>query len=87
MLFSSSSSATSFWSAEPTRGRRTAATAIARACTRRGARGGLANRLEAKTRAGRQGRIANHLCRLDFVVPDELGYLPFAQSGGQLLLL
>jgi len=38
-----------------------------------------------ETRAGRQGRIADHLTRLDFVVLDELGYLPFAQSGGQLL--
>jgi len=25
------------------------------------------------------------LCRLDLVVLDELGYLPFPQSGGQLL--
>jgi DNA replication protein DnaC len=25
------------------------------------------------------------LTRLDFVVLDELGYLPFAQAGGQLL--
>jgi DNA replication protein DnaC len=33
----------------------------------------------------RQGRIADHLARLDLVVLDELGYLPFAQSGGQLL--
>jgi hypothetical protein len=31
------------------------------------------------------GPIADHLTRLDFVVFDELGYLPFAQSGGQLL--
>ena len=67
------------------------AIAIARACIRDGARGrfynvvDLVNRLEAETRAGRQGRIADHLCRLDFVVLDELGYLPFAQSGGQLL--
>ena len=38
-----------------------------------------------EARAGRQGRIADHLARLDFVVLDELGYLPFAQSGGQLL--
>ena len=45
----------------------------------------LVNKLEAETRASRQGRIADHLCRLDFVVLDELGYLPFAQSGGQLL--
>ena len=38
-----------------------------------------------RARAGRQGRIADYLTRLDFVVLDELGYLPFAQSGGQLL--
>jgi hypothetical protein len=25
------------------------------------------------------------LHRMNFIVPDELGYLPFAQSGGQLL--
>src|SRR5690606_30319807 len=43
----------------------------------------LVNRLETETRAGRQGRIADHLTRLDFVVFDELGYLPFAQAGGQ----
>ena len=64
---------------------------IARACIRNGARGrfynvvDLVNRLEAEGRAGRQGRIADYLCRKDFVVLDELGYLPFAQSGGQLL--
>ena len=29
--------------------------------------------------------MADHLCRMDFIVLDELGYLPFAQSGGQLL--
>ena len=67
------------------------AIAIARACIRNGARGrffnvvDLVNRLETETRAGRQGRIADHLTRLDFVVFDELGYLPFAQAGGQLL--
>jgi hypothetical protein len=33
-------------------------------------------------RAGVRGRF---LTRMDFVVLDELGYLPFAQSGGQLL--
>ena len=33
----------------------------------------------------RQGRMADYLCRMDFIVLDELGYLPFAQSGGQLL--
>jgi DNA replication protein DnaC len=67
------------------------AIAIARACIRDGARGrfynvvDLVNRLEAEGRAGRHGRMADHLCRMDFVVLDELGYLPFAQSGGQLL--
>jgi DNA replication protein DnaC len=67
------------------------AIAIARACIRDGARGrffnvvDLVNKLEAEARAGRQGRIADQLSRLDFVVLDELGYLPFAQSGGQLL--
>ena len=67
------------------------AIAIARACIRDGARGrffnvvDLVNRLETEARAGRQGRIADHLTRLDFVVLDELGYLPFAQAGGQLL--
>jgi DNA replication protein DnaC len=45
----------------------------------------LANQLEAEGRAGRQGRIADYLTRLDFVILDELGYLPFAQAGGQLL--
>ena len=66
------------------------AIAIARACIRGGARGrfytvvDLVNRLENEARAGRQGRLADHLTRLDFVVLDELGYLPFAQAGGQL---
>src|SRR5439155_8999402 len=45
----------------------------------------LVNRLETETRSGRQGRLADHLTRMDFVILDELGYLPFAQSGGQLL--
>ncbi|MCK1741047.1 ATP-binding protein [Bradyrhizobium sp. 139] len=67
------------------------AIAIARSCIRSGARGrffnvvDLVNRLEAETRNGRQGRLAEHLTRMDFIVLDELGYLPFAQSGGQLL--
>jgi DNA replication protein DnaC len=67
------------------------AIAIARACIRDGARGrffnvvDLVNRLEAESRSGRQGRLADYMCRKDFVVLDELGYLPLAQSGGQLL--
>ena len=67
------------------------AVAIARTLIRAGTRGrffnvvDLVNKLEADARAGRQGRLADHLSRLDFVVLDELGYLPFAQAGGQLL--
>jgi hypothetical protein len=59
------------------------AIAIARACIRGGARGrfynvvDLVNRLESEARAGRQGRMADYLSRLDFVVLDEFGYLPF----------
>jgi DNA replication protein DnaC len=67
------------------------AIAIARACIRGSKRGrffnvvDLVNKLETETRSGRQGRVAEQLCRMDFIVLDELGYLPFAQSGGQLL--
>lgn len=67
------------------------AIAIVRACIRDGARGrffnvvDLVNQLEAEARAGRQGRLNDRLCRLDFVILDELGYLPFAQYGGQSL--
>jgi len=67
------------------------AVAIARACIRDGKRGrffnvvDLVNRLEAEARDGRQGRLNDTLCRIDFVILDELGYLPFAQAGGQLL--
>ena len=75
----------------PGTGKTHLAIAIARSCIRSGARGrfynvvDLVNRLETETRNGRQGRLAEHLTRMDFIVLDELGYLPFAQSGGQLL--
>ena len=67
------------------------AIAIARACIRDGAKGrffnvvDLVNRLEAEAKSGRPGHLADRLARVDLVVLDELGYLPFAQSGGQLL--
>jgi DNA replication protein DnaC len=67
------------------------AIAIARSCIRAGVRGrffntvDLVNRLESEARGGRQGRLTDYLTRMDFVILDELGYLPFAQSGGQLL--
>ena len=75
----------------PGTGKTHAAIAIARACIRRGARGrffnvvDLVNRLETEARSGKQGRLADFITRLDFVIMDELGYLPFAQAGGQLL--
>jgi DNA replication protein DnaC len=43
------------------------------------------NRLEEEARIGKAGPLAAQLSRLDLVVLDELGYLPFARSGGQLL--
>ena len=67
------------------------ASAIAAAVIRAGARGryyntvDLVNRLEEKTRLGKAGHLAEQLARLDLVVLDELGYPPFARSGGQLL--
>jgi DNA replication protein DnaC len=50
------------------------AIAVARSCIRGDNVVDLVNRLETET-----------LTRMDFIVLDELGYLPFAQSGGQLL--
>ena len=67
------------------------AIAIARSCIHAGKHGrfcntvDLVNRLEAEARGGRQRRIAEYLTHRDFAVFDELGYLPFAQAGGQLL--
>ena len=67
------------------------AVSIARACIRNGRRGrffngvDLVNRLDAEARAERQGRTADLISRPDFLILDELGYLPFAQTGGQLL--
>lgn len=45
----------------------------------------LVNRLEAEYRDGKAGRMTDRLTRIDLLIIDELGYLPFAQSGGQLL--
>lgn len=45
----------------------------------------LVNKLEAERKFGRGGRIADSIARVNLLVLDELGYLPFAQSGGQLL--
>jgi DNA replication protein DnaC len=45
----------------------------------------LVNQLEQEKLQGRGGKLAESLLRLDLVVLDELGYLPFSKSGGQLL--
>lgn len=45
----------------------------------------LVNALEQEKSQGRAGRIAASLTRLDLVILDELGYLPFSQAGGALL--
>lgn len=45
----------------------------------------LVNALELEKSQGRAGRLAMSLARLDLVILDELGYLPFSQAGGALL--
>lgn len=67
------------------------AIAIARQTIRNGKRGryfnllDLVNQLEQEKLNGRGGKLAETLARLDLVVLDELGYLPFSKAGGQLL--
>ena len=67
------------------------AIAIARHLIKQGRRGryfnvvDLVNCLETEKLSGRGGKLADSLVRLDLVVLDELGYLPFSKSGGQLL--
>ena len=67
------------------------ATAIAIQCIRLGKRGrffsvvDLVNKLEQEKLAGRAGSLTSRLSNIDFVVLDELGYLPFSQAGGALL--
>ncbi len=45
----------------------------------------LVNALEQEKAAGKAGRLAFALMRMDLVILDELGYLPFSQAGGALL--
>ena len=67
------------------------AIAIGANCVRNGARVrfftavDLVNQLEAEGRAGKSGKLADQLVRVDLVILDELGYLPFPVSGGQML--
>lgn len=65
--------------------------AIASHCIKLGFRGrffsviDLVNQLEQEKDQGKSGNLASRLTRMDFVVLDELGYLPFSKSGGALL--
>ena len=45
----------------------------------------LVNALEQEKAQGKAGRIAGSMLRLDAVILDELGYLPFSQAGGAML--
>ena len=45
----------------------------------------LVNALEQEKLKGLQGRLASRMTHVDLVILDELGYLPFSQTGGALL--
>ncbi len=45
----------------------------------------LVNALEQEKARGKTGQIADGLMRMDLVILDELGYLPFSASGGAML--
>ena len=45
----------------------------------------LANQLECEKAAGHAGRLACSIEKMDVLVLDELGYLPFSKNGGQLI--
>ena len=45
----------------------------------------LVNALELEKANGKAGKLADTLTKIDLVILDELGYLPFSASGGALL--
>lgn len=45
----------------------------------------LVNQLEKEKQLGKAGSLAKRLTQIDAVILDELGYLPFPESGGALL--
>ena len=45
----------------------------------------LVNTLELEKTCGKPGQTAHRLAHADLVILDELGYLPFSQTGGALL--
>ena len=46
----------------------------------------LTNALELQKSTGKQGQIAHKLMHVDLAILEELGYLPFSQTGGALLV-
>jgi DNA replication protein DnaC len=45
----------------------------------------LLTQLEREKNSGNQGKLAYRLMQVDLIILDELGYLPFSQTGGALL--
>lgn len=45
----------------------------------------LANQLERESLDGHAGKLAKQMEKIDVLVLDELGYLPFSKNGGQLV--
>jgi DNA replication protein DnaC len=45
----------------------------------------LVNQLEQERDQGRAGKLANHIKGTNLIILDELGYLPFSESGSALL--
>jgi len=45
----------------------------------------LTNKLEQEKSEGRTGRLVEQIGKIDLLILDELGYLPFSKNGGQLL--
>lgn len=45
----------------------------------------LVNALEKDKQQGKAGQIASRLMHADLVILNEMGYLPFSQTGGALL--
>jgi DNA replication protein DnaC len=45
----------------------------------------LVNRLEREKQQGKAGNLAKQMIQIDAVILDELGYLPFPESGGAML--
>ena len=45
----------------------------------------LANQLECEKANGHSGRLISVIAKVDILILDELGYLPFSKTGGQLI--